>query len=60
MLISFCDSSFAIGASYENSSLRYIKQIKQRNCEQIYHQDNICVCTLNKGLKGIFFCNLSL
>ena len=54
MLISFCDSSFAIGASYENSSLRYIKQIKQRNCEQIYHQDNICVCTLNKGLEGNF------
>ena len=54
MLINFCDSAFAIGLSYSNHSLRYIKQIKQRNCEQIYHQDNICVCTLNKGLEGNF------
>jgi hypothetical protein len=54
MISNFCDSAFAIGLSYSDSTLRYIKQIKQRNCEQIYHQDNICVCKLNKGLAGNF------
>jgi predicted transcriptional regulator len=54
MLISFCDSSFAIGKSYSDTSLRYIKQIKQRNCEQIYHEDNVCLCTLSKGKNNNF------
>lgn len=54
MLINFCDSSFAIGLSYLDTSLRYIKQIKQRNCEQIYHQDHVCICNINKGSESNF------
>ncbi|MCF0239114.1 MAG: AAA family ATPase, partial [Streptococcus gallolyticus] len=48
MLINFCDSCFAIGESSKDKSLRYIKQIKQRNCEQVYDADNVAICELNK------------
>ncbi|WP_461789172.1 AAA family ATPase [Pedobacter sp.] len=54
MLMNFCDSSFAIGKSYLDGSLRYLKQIKQRNCEQIYSEDNVMVCKLSKGLQNNF------
>jgi RecA-family ATPase len=48
MLINFCDSSFSIGESATDKNLRYIKQIKQRNTEQIYDADNVCVCQIDK------------
>lgn len=49
MLMNFADSAFAIGKSYTDSNLRYIKQIKQRNCEHIYNENNICLCSISKG-----------
>lgn len=49
MSINFCDSSFAIGKSYLNEDLRYIKQIKQRMSPILYGTDNICLCRINKG-----------
>lgn len=54
MLSNFCDSAFAIGQSYKDTSLRYIKQIKQRNCEQIYHQGNVITCEIDKGENNNF------
>ena len=48
MLMNFCDSSFTIGQSSADSSLRYIKQIKQRNTEEIYGAENVCVCEIIK------------
>lgn len=48
MLINFADSAFAIGESTQGKEIRYIKQIKQRNCEQIYDNDNVLTCTLGK------------
>jgi len=48
MLINFCDSSFAIGESHSDNNLRYLKQIKQRNTEQIYDAENVCVCQVEK------------
>lgn len=48
MLINFCDSSFTIGESFQDGSLRYIKQIKQRNTEQIYGDNNVCNCSITK------------
>lgn len=48
MLMNFCDSSFAIGQSHQEPGLRYIKQIKQRNCEQIYGSGNVVVCRIEK------------
>ncbi len=60
MLINFCDCSFAIGESSQDSSLRYIKQIKVRNAENFYDSDNVAVCEIVKndnflGFKFIDF-----
>jgi RecA-family ATPase len=48
MLINFCDSCFSIGESATDKNLRYIKQIKQRNTEQIYDAENVCLCQIDK------------
>jgi hypothetical protein len=55
MLINFCDSSFAIGESFTDKHLRYIKQIKQRNCELVYDADNVCVCEIEKPSNFLRF-----
>jgi len=55
MLINFCDSAFAIGESCKDSSLRYIKQIKQRNTEQMYGADNILLCQISKPKNFVWF-----
>jgi len=48
MLMNFCDSAFTIGQSSGDKELRYLKQIKQRNTEQVYGYSNICLCRVNK------------
>jgi hypothetical protein len=48
MLMNFCDSSFAIGDSFRQSGLRYLKQIKQRNTEHIYDSNNVVLCNIEK------------
>lgn len=55
MLINFCDSSFSIGESHSDKNLRYLKQIKQRNTEQIYDAENVCVCQIDKPLNFLLF-----
>lgn len=55
MLINFCDSSFAIGESQTDKSLRYLKQIKQRNTEHIYDTENVCVCQIDKPHNFLLF-----
>jgi DNA-binding NarL/FixJ family response regulator len=55
MLMNFCDSCFAIGSSSQEASLRYIKQIKQRNTEHLYHTENVIVCSLDKETNFIEF-----
>ena len=55
MLINFCDSSFAIGESQTDKSLRYLKQIKQRNTENIYDAENVCVCQIDKPHNFLLF-----
>ena len=55
MLINFCDSCFSIGESNTDKSLRYIKQIKQRNTEQIYDAENVCVCQIIKPYNFLQF-----
>ena len=55
MLINFCDSSFSIGESHSDKNLRYLKQIKQRNTEQIYDTENVCVCQIDKPLNFLLF-----
>lgn len=48
MLINFADSAFAIGRSAITPSMRYIKQIKVRNAEEMYGSNNVLVCELLK------------
>lgn len=48
MLMNFCDSAFTIGESNADSSIRYLKQIKQRNTEQVYGDGNVCLCQISK------------
>jgi len=55
MLINFCDSSFSIGESHSDKNLRYLKQIKQRNTEQIYDAENVCVCQIYKPSNFLLF-----
>ncbi len=55
MLINFCDSSFSIGESHNDKNLRYLKQIKQRNTEQIYDAENVCVCQIDKPVNFLLF-----
>lgn len=49
MLINFCDSSFTIGESHKDKNARYLKQIKQRNTEQIFDGENVCLCQIIKS-----------
>lgn len=55
MLMNFCDSCFTIGKSTQDPSLRYIKQIKQRNTEHIYHTENIILCSIDKESNFLSF-----
>jgi hypothetical protein len=54
LLINFADSAFTIGASLRgpangaNKGLCYLKQIKQRNTEQQYGENNVCLCRIVK------------
>jgi RecA-family ATPase len=48
MLINFCDSAFALGESHNDKGVRYLKQIKQRNTEQVYDSENVCLFQIEK------------
>lgn len=55
MLINFCDSSFTIGQSHQETGLRYLKQIKARNTEIKYNDDNVILCEISKPLNFLMF-----
>ena len=59
VISNFIDSAFAINRSTQDSNLRYIKQIKMRNCGHIYHEDNILVYEVEKRncFTGLTFQN---
>lgn len=48
MLINFCDSAFSIGECQQDKSMRYLKQIKQRNTEELYGDDNVVLYQIQK------------
>lgn len=54
-LMNFCDSSFTIGESSQDKQIRYIKQIKQRNCEKVFDAENVCVCRISKEYNFLQF-----
>jgi RecA-family ATPase len=51
----FFDSTFTIGASAKDKSLRYIKQIKVRETEKRYDSDNIITCQIAKYSNFVEF-----
>jgi DNA-binding CsgD family transcriptional regulator/archaellum biogenesis ATPase FlaH len=53
MLINFCDSAFAIGESYQDKRVRYLKQIKARNTEVVYDGENVCICQVVKQVNKL-------
>lgn len=55
MLINFCDSAFSIGRSSEDPAMRYIKQIKVRNAEEMYGATNVVVCLVEKDNSFLHF-----
>lgn len=55
MIVNFCDSAFAIGNSTEAANRRYLKQIKQRNTEHLYHGGNVVVCDISKDFNFLEF-----
>lgn len=55
MLMNFCDSCFAIGESFRENGLRYLKQIKQRNTEQIYDTHNVIICKIENPSNFLQF-----
>ena len=55
MLSNFCDSMFAIGQSSKDNNLRYIKQLKARDCEKVYTDDNVIVCRIGKPRNFVRF-----
>lgn len=55
MIINFCDSAFAIGESAKHVGTRYLKQIKARNTEQIYNEENVLLATIKKEVNFLSF-----
>lgn len=57
-LFNFIDSCFAIGLSAQGSNMRYVKQVKVRNCEMRYGGDNVMVCHIEKVGTMVQFINM--
>ena len=55
MLSNFADSIFAIGESAKDKNLRYLKQIKARNTEEIYHAEYVATCQITKPDNFLMF-----
>lgn len=55
MLINFCDASFSIGESHQETGLRYLKQIKARNTEIKFDGENVKLCQISKPLNFLMF-----
>jgi len=53
LLINFADSAFTIGSSSHRRGLCYLKQIKQRNTEQVYGDNNVCLCRIARRHDGL-------
>lgn len=57
-LFNFIDSCFAIGLSAQGGNMRYVKQVKVRNCEMRYGGGNVMVCHIEKVGTMVQFINM--
>lgn len=55
LLINFADSAFAIGKSTADATLCYLKQIKQRNTQPVYHEGNILLGRITQPGNWLHF-----
>lgn len=55
ILMNFADSSFAIGRSSLDKNIRYLKQIKERNTEKVYDEENIATFQIQKPQNFLEF-----
>lgn len=55
MLINFCDSSFALGESSVDKNFRYLKQIKERNKEKKFDDQNVAIMEITKNQNFLQF-----
>lgn len=55
MLINFCDSAFAIGESFKDKHIRYIKQIKARNTDIVFDAENVAIMQITKPSNFLQF-----
>lgn len=53
MLSNFLDSCFAINNSRKDPGLRYIKQVKVRDGENLYHHESVITCLLEKNANWL-------
>lgn len=56
VLMNLADSAFSIGPSQQDSSFRYIKQIKVRNSEKVFGAENVLLCEIIKENAFLAFC----
>lgn len=54
-LANFADSIFAIGRANINTEQLYLKQLKVRQCERIYNEDNVLLVHIEKNGKFLQF-----
>jgi hypothetical protein len=55
MLGNFFDSCFTIGASAKDKAMRYVKQIKVRECEKKFDAENVINCQIIKYRNFVEF-----
>jgi KaiC/GvpD/RAD55 family RecA-like ATPase len=60
MKVNFADSVITIGKSIKDSKIRYIKQLKVRDGEMIYDENNVRVCEISKSKGYLAFDNIGV
>ncbi|MEI6848110.1 MAG: AAA family ATPase [Chlorobiaceae bacterium] len=54
-LMNFVDAAFALGRSHKDRSLRYLKQVKVRACEAVFHTKNVVAMRIEKDSNFVRF-----
>ncbi|MEI6848157.1 MAG: AAA family ATPase [Chlorobiaceae bacterium] len=54
-LMNFVDAAFALGRSHKDRNLRYLKQVKVRACEAVFHTKNVVAMRIEKDSNFVQF-----